>query len=447
MIDVNRFLKRQMSNARLWLGFLIVTTVLALVLNVLALQYGYDSVAPNLFYVPVVIAAYWYPDRGPIVSGILAGAYLGMVYYFTDPGVRTIIAASITCYVLIGVSVLVSSLVTHMRTNELKYQGLFNHSQAGVGRVDLATLKIHEVNHHFSAILGYAESDLLAIPFDSLFVNADKKNLFVSRMKQDSSIENFEARFRSQENGNRWVLISAGMLTDDQFVATVIDITDRKNAEQTLRIKDHAISSSINAIAILDLNFKVTYVNKALLSLVGCRDDTNLIGRDSVIALKNPRQYEVIRNAVMSKGCWFGEVELQKSDKTPYYGLLWINQVRDEKGEPICIMAFFIDITDRRQMETDQREALQQIEKNIGQFAILGDNIRNPLAVIVGLASLYDADVSDRILMQAKEIDRIVTQLDKGWIESENVRSFIRKYYRVGDTANPDPRVPPGSRR
>jgi len=34
--------------------------------------------------------------------------------------------------------------------------------------------------------------------------------------------------------------------------------------------------------------------------------------------------------------------------------------------------------------------------------------------------------------MQAKEIDRIVTQLDMGWIESENVRGFIKKYYMVG---------------
>ena len=48
-------------------------------------------------------------------------------------------------------------------------------------------------------------------------------------------------------------------------------------------------------------------------------------------------------------------------------------------------MASFIDITDKKQNETVKRKALEQIEKNIEQFAILGDHIRNPLAVIVGL--------------------------------------------------------------
>ncbi|MGB9247666.1 MAG: hypothetical protein WCB35_07945, partial [Methanoregula sp.] len=100
--------------------------------------------------------------------------------------------------------------------------------------------------------------------------------------------------------------------------------------------------------------------------------------------------------------------------------------------DPVCIMASFIDITDRKQMETIKRQALEQIEKNIEQFAILGDHIRNPLAVIVGLSSLAPGDVTDKIILQAREIDRIVTQLDMGWIESEKVREFIKRYYMVG---------------
>ena len=95
-------------------------------------------------------------------------------------------------------------------------------------------------------------------------------------------------------------------------------------------------------------------------------------------------------------------------------------------------MASFIDITDRKQMETIKRQALEQIEKNIEQFAILGDHIRNPLAVIVGLSSLAPGDVTDKIILQAREIDRIVTQLDMGWIESEKVREFIKRYDMVG---------------
>jgi len=83
-------------------------------------------------------------------------------------------------------------------------------------------------------------------------------------------------------------------------------------------------------------------------------------------------------------------------------------------------------------MEMAKRKALEQIEKNIEQFAILGDHIRNPLAVIVGLSSMAPGDITEKIILQAREIDRIITQLDMGWIESEKVRDFIKKYYMVG---------------
>jgi sensor domain CHASE-containing protein len=87
------------------------------------------------------------------------------------------------------------------------------------------------------------------------------------------------------------------------------------------------------------------------------------------------------------------------------------------------------EIFQRKLIEAQKREAYEQIEKNIEQFAILGDHIRNPLAVIVGLASLSEGEVSGKILEQAKIVDGIIDQLDRGWIESEKVREFLRRYY------------------
>jgi len=87
------------------------------------------------------------------------------------------------------------------------------------------------------------------------------------------------------------------------------------------------------------------------------------------------------------------------------------------------------EIFQRKLMEAQRREAYEQIEKNIEQFAILGDHIRNPLSVIVGLADLTEGTASVKILEQARAIDKIIDELDQGWIESEKVREFLRKYY------------------
>jgi signal transduction histidine kinase len=91
-----------------------------------------------------------------------------------------------------------------------------------------------------------------------------------------------------------------------------------------------------------------------------------------------------------------------------------------------------VDITEHKQMEVAQRNALRQIEKNIEQFAILGDHIRNPLTAIVGLTCMIEDDISDKVLLQVREIDRIITRIDTGWIESEKVRNILKKYYAIG---------------
>ncbi|MFA6226772.1 MAG: PAS domain-containing protein [Methanoregula sp.] len=230
------------------------------------------------------------------------------------------------------------------------------------------------------------------------------------------------------------MLISAGKLPDKQFVCTIVDIIGRKKAEEALLIKDHAISSSINAIAILDLDFNIQYVTKSLMRMMEYHRDLELLGKHSGQFFGSQQVFDEICEMLPEKGSWFGEVTLIKYNKAPFFVLIWVNMVKDETGKPICIMASFIDITDRKQMEIVKRKALEQIEQNIEQFAILGDHIRNPLVVIMGLSSLAPGEITDKIILQAREIDRIITQLDMGWIESEKVRDFIRRYYMVDAT-------------
>lgn len=432
MTEEEQYREREESIDHLWLFIITNTTVLALLINILSLHYGNNDVAPNLFYIPVVIAAYWYPHRGPLFAGVISVAYMSLVWYFLGSDVWMLISSSVICYVLIGVSVVVSSLATHMRKNEVKYRGIFNHSEAGVGLVNLSSLSIKEVNERFVTQLGYNREDLPAISFGDLWVDAGYKETFFRGLKTSGSIENLETRFHSKEGGDRWVLVSAGMLPDNQFVVTLVDITDRKQAEELLLIKDHAIRSSINAIAILDLDFRITYVNQSLTKMLEYYHDREIIGKNLGTFMTVPRTFEEIRDALPRAGSWFGEIVLLKYTRNPFYVLLWANLVRDETGKPICVMVSFIDITDKKQMELAKRKALEQIEQNIEQFAILGDHIRNPLAVIVGLSSLAPGDITDKIITQAREIDRIITQLDMGWIESEKVRDFIKRYYMVG---------------
>jgi PAS domain S-box-containing protein len=426
------FGEREESFVDLWLFIIVTTTIVALLINILALHYGTTAVATNLLYIPIVIAAYWYPRWGVSYAAAVAAFYIGMVAVLTGGALENLVAAFVTCIVVIGVAAVVASLAIHMRRNELKYRGIFNHSEAGIGLVDNSDHVIREVNRRFADTLGYTPAEVAVIPFTDMWADTADRDRFFQFLTTRGNVENIETRFVTKTGAPRWVLLSAGMLPDDQFVCTIVDITSRKQAEEALIIKDHAISSSINAIAIMDLDFAITYVNNSLLSMMGYRDQREFSHKGLWEYVASGDGIDKIKDALHRKGSWLGEIPLFKADQTPFYVMLWINLVKNEQNNPVCIMASFIDITDRKQMEAVKRSALEQIEKNIEQFAILGDHIRNPLAVIVGLSCLAPGEVTDKIILQAREIDRIVTQLDMGWIESEKVREFIKRYYMVG---------------
>ena len=85
-------------------------------------------------------------------------------------------------------------------------------------------------------------------------------------------------------------------------------------------------------------------------------------------------------------------------------------------------------IRERERMEQERMEAYRQIERNIEQFAVLTDHIRNPLQVIQGMADLIEDERAEKIKEQIGQIKEILRQLDDGWVESEKVREYLERY-------------------
>ncbi len=101
--------------------------------------------------------------------------------------------------------------------------------------------------------------------------------------------------------------------------------------------------------------------------------------------------------------------------------------------EVIQIIGLFHDISDMVRIGKEiEEKGLVQIEKNMEQFQILNDRIRNPLAIIMSIASMTESKDSENIIDQVKQIDDLVTRLDQGWVQSEAVRAFLLKHYGLG---------------
>ena len=149
--------------------------------------------------------------------------------------------------------------------------------------------------------------------------------------------------------------------TMDSFV----DITDRKKIEEELRIKDFAVSSSIQGIVIGDLTGNITYINQAFLEMWGDDDTSEIIGKSAIDFAKDPKQAEEAIEAILDKGYWSDEIDGVKKNGSIITVLVSANLVTDADNNPICMMASFMDITDRKIAEAKLEAANEELETRV----------------------------------------------------------------------------------
>jgi len=141
------------------------------------------------------------------------------------------------------------------------------------------------------------------------------------------------------------------------------EINERKKAEWSLKIKDSAIASSINAIVFVDPTGAVTYVNPSFLNMWGYDSEEEILGKAVVNFWHRKGLYAEVINATFNKGEWVGELVAEKRDGALFDAQLSANVVKDEENNPICMMASFIDITARKKAEEKLRKSQMRIEQ------------------------------------------------------------------------------------
>jgi len=139
-------------------------------------------------------------------------------------------------------------------------------------------------------------------------------------------------------------------------------IIHKKEIQDALYLKNHAIESSMNGIALADLSGIITYVNPAFLSIWGYHTQEQVIGKNAVSFWKEPAQATEVIDTIISSGRWQGEMDAERADGTHANLLVSAHTIHDESGKPLALMASFIDITDKKQNELELIRANNLIE-------------------------------------------------------------------------------------
>jgi diguanylate cyclase (GGDEF)-like protein/PAS domain S-box-containing protein len=121
-----------------------------------------------------------------------------------------------------------------LRESEERYRLLFERNLAGVYRSTIDS-RILDVNDAIARIFGYRDrEELLAQRAYSLYNADEDRNRIMAQLREQGSLSNIEVRMRRRDGTPVWVIESMTLLDGGVIEGTIVDITDRKTAQEQM---------------------------------------------------------------------------------------------------------------------------------------------------------------------------------------------------------------------
>jgi PAS domain S-box-containing protein len=338
-----------------------------------------------------------------------------------------------------------------LREDEKKYRDLWENADDVLFLIDTDG-NFLELNKTARDLLGYTEEEVRQLNIRDV-IDRDYHTLVFSEIdrliKSRTEVSFLELLCHNKNGEQIWIESRAKPIIEGDGVKAIQgiarDITERKRLEQALRDSEEmfrklAEKSLVGVYLIQDGVFK--YVNPKLAELWGY-EVNELIGMDPLLFV-HPEDRERVRKNLERR--IKGEIEsvnyilkvINKSRKVRYNEVFGSRIIY--KGKP-AVIGTLIDVTEKIELIGAKLRAFEQIERNIEKYAYLVDQIRNPLSVILGIVelkfdnlvkNLNSAEFKDfeelkRVVIDSvRRIEEVVSELDRGWFESERIRSFLR---------------------
>lgn len=253
------------------------------------------------------------------------------------------------------------------RANELS-RDLIRSLAEGVIGVDVAwPHTIHFMNPEAERLFGKGEQSAIGRPLESVVQilsssaesDAAANRDFFLMLAGAPDHQVLELTIRASASGKVFPVNCIVSRTHEAgghhlVVISLHDITERRQAEQRLRLSDMVFEYSSEAILVTDPDGIILNVNPAFTWLTGYRPD-EVIGRTPRILASGKHDrafYSKMWQTLLNEGHWSGEIWDRRKDGTLYPKWIIINAIR-EGGRITHFVALFYDISERK--ETEER--------------------------------------------------------------------------------------------
>jgi PAS domain S-box-containing protein/putative nucleotidyltransferase with HDIG domain len=167
---------------------------------------------------------------------------------------------------------------------------------------------------------------------------------------------------------------------EKSLVGILLDVTENKNADQQVSVKDTALESAANGIAITNNKGEILWVNPAFKKLTGYEIE-EVRGKTFRIlksGKQNETDYHDLWNTILKGQVWRGELVNRKKDGTLFTEEQTITPVKDENGDITHFIAIMEDITETKKLQGTEARFSEVLE-NIKLAAVMLESEGNIL--------------------------------------------------------------------
>ncbi|HEY6290900.1 MAG TPA: PAS domain S-box protein, partial [Terriglobia bacterium] len=264
-----------------------------------------------------------------------------------------------------------------LRKSEERWRAVFENSAVGIAMCDVAGNRFNAANLAFQKMIGYSEEELRALSFMDVTHDDDHEaNRRLSIELLEGKRHSFELgkRYWRKDGGLVWAnlhvtLVAGQERTPQVFVAIVEEVTERKLAEEALRLSEEKFARAFHA-------------SPAGLSISTLSDGCLLEVNDTFLRLFEYDRDEVIGRSALDLNLWVDRDDRSRMlDDLREHGRV-TNQERTHRtssgriftvlhsADTIevrgvqCLLATFVDITQAKEAQ----QALQASEQRYRDF-------------------------------------------------------------------------------
>ncbi len=220
----------------------------------------------------------------------------------------------------------------------------------------------------------------------------EKIIFFTNHRRKDGSLYPVEVHLQLVSDGNI-----------KRFLAIILDITERKKAEEENNFKANLLSTIGQAAIATNLDGIVNYWNKAAEKIYGWKREEAL-GKN-IMSLTTPdtskEEAEKIMEVLKKGQTWLGEFNVQKRDGTSFPAMISNSPTYDEQNVLSGMIGISSDISEKvknKQLLEQYTLELERSNEELEQFAFVASHdLQEPLRMVSSFMELLKIKYGDKL--------------------------------------------------